>query len=291
MWLAIIAVGFSLWLIALREENKARHGSKPFLSGLSTGAKILVVLLVMNGLQAQVAGGKGATPVGRVLRLLFFHADDIWPLADAVRENEAAAATNAVTAQILAAASNTLAEVGARVATQDVWTVSFGWPMGDRTPAHEEQNVMGEKPARSNVWINGELYHDHYVAFNALVGTNPAILSVEYSARTDAGAVQSWWADVTTNSYPSASVIQLEHGAYTCYWFRCKCPTALTNSVIDDDREVIFGAPPESDRGFNIAGVFVVSRDGQLWQGRTYTNVVDGLTNIVVNGINALKED
>ena len=68
-------------------------------------------------------------------------------------------------------------------------------------------------------------------------------------------------------------------------------PPALTNAVIGWDSEVVFGAPEGSERGFNIAGIFIVARDGNLWQGRTYTNYVFGATNIYINGLKIDPEE
>ncbi|HPS07288.1 MAG TPA: hypothetical protein PLG22_07135 [Kiritimatiellia bacterium] len=281
-----------LWLVCaavfMVEAGTFRHIGQLWKE-MGIPARALAVVLIV--FFTQEAATKGTTPVRRVLSFLFWDPGRPWQLAGtrAVLDGAEEAVTSTALPD-LAAGSNTLDQVSSLVETQEIWTISSGWPMSDRIPYHEEQNVMGENPWRSNVWINGELYHDHYVAFNSMVGTNPAILSIDYTARADDGSVSRWLCDVVSNSYPQASVITLEHGSYTCYWFRCKVPAAITNCVMDWDREVVFGAPQGSGRGFNIAGVFVVSKDGQLWQGRTYTNIVNGVTNVVINGIKVVTE-
>lgn len=280
----------ALWLLCLAVRAAESRTCCAFWGELrrlwrAMGVPGRVVAVLAVAIAAQSAGSKGVSPVAKLYSAIFWHPETAWALAGPDADVRAAQASLGSASNDLAAASAALESVAAVVDTQSVWSVSCGWPMRDRTPEHATQNVLGENPWRSNVWINGELYHDHYVAFNASVGTNPAILSIDYTARQNDGSLARWLASVTTNSYPQKSVLHLEHGAYTCYWFRCKVPEAITNCVIDWDREVIFGAPTGTGRGFNIAGVFVVSKDGELWQGRTYTNVVDGATNVVINGI------
>lgn len=230
-------------------------------------------------------GSKEYSPIAPLMHAIFWLPGSPWQLSEPAASVEVARQAITQGTNDLSIASNLFSEVDARLSTQQVCTVSFGWPMRDRTPYHEEQNVMGENPWRSNVWINGELYHDHYISFNESVGTNPSVISIDYTARADDGSMQRWLENVITNSYPQTHIVQLESGSYTCYVFRCKCPPAITNSVIDWDREVVFGAPALTKRGFNIAGVFVVSKNGQLWKGRSYTNIVDGVTNLTINGI------
>jgi hypothetical protein len=226
------------------------------------------------------------TPLVSLYRLLFWHASDIWALRQA-SEDISTATNSTVTAQnMIIEATNKLASITSQIETQEVWTLSFGWPMEDRTPPNERQNVLGECVWRSNVWVNGTLFHDHYVHFNELVSTNPAVLNIEYSKRLDDGSITRWTANVTTNSYPNTSVVDLEHGSYTCYWFRCQCPTALTNCVIDWDREVVFGAPLDTESGFNVMGVFLIDDEyGDVWEGISYTNVVGSVTNLWLNGL------
>jgi hypothetical protein len=47
-------------------------------------------------------------------------------------------------------------------------------------PPHDGQNVMADEMWRSNVRINSKMYHDHYIRFNSMVSTNPAIISIAY---------------------------------------------------------------------------------------------------------------
>jgi hypothetical protein len=227
-----------------------------------------------------------STPIRSLFRLLFWHADDVWALTQVTADISSATNDTAVAQSLINSASNTLSTVASQVETQEVWTLSFGWPMEDRTPPNPRQNVLGECVWRSNVWVNGTLYHDHYIHFNELVSTNPAVLNIQYTKRLDDGTLQRWLANVSTNSYPNTSVINLEHGSYTCYLFRCQCPVAITNSVIDWDREVAFGAPLGSDSGFTVQGVFLIDEEnGDTWEGISLTNVVNGVTNVWLNGL------
>jgi hypothetical protein len=249
-------------------------------------ACLLVVMCTLSG------GSKGEPPIAQLFRMLFWHSEDIWPLytANEALKDSSEASSNAVSNAI--SATNTMRETQSMVATQTIYTMEFDWPMENRTPPHDEQNVMADEMWRSNVWINSKMYHDHYIRFNSMVSTNPAIISIAYNGiNQDTGEKIQILSDVTTNSYPQTFAITRPTGVYTCYMFRCAVPISLTNSVIGWDSEVVFGAPSGSGRGFNIAGLFVVGRDGSMWLGRTYTNVVYGVTNVFINGLNArLKE-
>lgn len=258
----------------------------------SLGVPGRVVACLLVGMCTLSGGSKGEPPIASFFRTLFWHADDIWPLlgaSTAVRDSNAASSNAVSNAE---SATNTMRQTQQQVSTQNVCTIEFDWPLENRTPPHDEQNVMANEVWRSNVWINSVMYHDHYIRFNAMVSTNPAIISIAYNGvNQDTGEKIQLLADVTTNSYPDTFAITRPSGVYTCYMFRCAVPLSLTNSVIGWDSEVVFGAPNGSGRGFNIAGLFVVSRDGSLWLGRTYTNVVYGVTNAFINGLNArLKE-
>lgn len=225
------------------------------------------------------------TPTAKLFSLLLWGFWQVWPLAQTHQSINIA--TNAIAAAEAdhVATSNLVTAIDNTVSNDQIWTISVGWPMLDRTPVDDRQNVMGEEVWRDSIWIDGELWHDHYIQFNAQVSTNPTVLSIEYSARDDEGVVQRWNANISSNSYPATVPIVIGTNSYSCYMFRNKVPPAITNSVIDWDREVIFGAPEGSGRGFSIEGVFIVDRDGYVWIGRNYTNIIDSVTNIVINGL------
>lgn len=240
---------------------------------------LLAIMLIAVTVQANEI-----TPGSQLFRFLLWGAHQLWDLQPTV---DTLALTTTALQQINEdhlATSNTVNTINAGLST-NIWTVSFGWPMLDRTPVDDRQNVMGEEVWRDSIWIENELYHDHYIQFNAHVSTNPTVLSIEYSARADDGSIQCWQANVISNSYPATFPIQIGTNTYSCYMFRNKVPNAITNCVIDWDREVIFGAPEDSGRGFSIEGVFVVDRDGEIWVGRNYTNIINNVTNVVLNGL------
>jgi len=284
----IVIFGLLAWMIVRYYESGEAQALMADLRKLykSLGIPGRVVLGVLFVVMALRGGSKAPPAQASLYRTLFWHADDIWALkvADDALTDSSTASSNAVSDA--SSATDTMAETAAMVATQQVWTAEFDWNMEDRTPPHDEQNVMADQMWRSNVWINGTLFHDHYIRFNAMVSTNPAIISIAYNGfDLTTGERSRILAEVTTNSYPNTFEITRPSGVYTCYMFRCACPVALTNEVIGWDSEVLFGAPEGSDRGFNIAGIFVVSRDGKLWIGRSYTNYVFGATNVFINGL------
>jgi hypothetical protein len=258
----------------------------------SLGIPGRVVLGVLFVVMAYRGGAKAPPAQASLYRTLFWHADDIWALKPATDTlaDSSTASSNAIADAT--SAINTMAETAAMLATQPVWTSEFDWNMENRTPQHDEQNVMSDEMWRENVRIDGTLFHDHYIRFNAMVSTNPAIISIAYNGfDPTTGERARILAEVTTNSYPNTFEITRPSGVYTCYMFRCACPVALTNEVIGWDSEVLFGTASGSKRGFNISGIFVVSRDGKLWIGRTYTNHVFGATNVVINGLKIEEEE
>ena len=123
--------------------------------------------------------------------------------------------------------------------------------------------------------IAGILYEDHYVSFNATASTNPAIITIEYAQTLDDGTAERYSANVTTNSYPDTHIVELQSGSYTCFWFRCAVPAAVTNCVRDWNGEALFGGPVGSDTGFDVLGTLVVDDGDNVWVGAT-TNMVIG---------------
>lgn len=293
MFFALALLLFIGFLVALYYESGA---AREFVSELHrvwaslgiSGRVVIGALVVMCTLHG---GSKGPPALQSLYRQLFWHATDIWalkPADDALNANSAAVSN---VASLAVETTNTVVGTEAIVSSNDVWTAEFDWLMHDRVPPHDKQNVMADEPWREDVWIGGVKYHDHYIRFNAMVSTNPAIISIAYNGiNQETGEKIQLLADVTTNSYPFTFAITRPSGVYTCYMFRCPVPLSLTNAVIAYDCEVVFGTAPGSTRGFNINGVFVVDRDGQLFIGRTYTNVVFGSTNVYINGINAKEE-
>lgn len=273
--LIVIAALFAAWAVAKGVESGA-FGCVARLwrsMGVPTRAAAIVAVVFFT----LVGGSKGPSPITRVLRLLFWDHSLTWPLTDAQLKTQAAAAANEVTRAALE-------EVEA--ATNEVWTFSFDWHAPQRLPYHERQNVLAWTAKVVPTNIAGTLYEDHYVAFNSHASTNPAVILIEYAGRDDDGNVVRYSSDVVTNSYPSTSVVTLQSGSYTCYWFRCAVPLAFTNSVRDWNGEALFGSPAGSGKGFDLLGTLVVDDGNDIWVGATTNAVLGGVTNEFRNGIN-----
>lgn len=209
-----------------------------------------------------------------------------WPLKSATEDTQAAQALSQQAVDDMAATSNLVNAINARIETNQIATISFGWPLTDRRPQHDRQNVMGEEVWRDTLWIDGEMWHKHYIQFNAQVSTNPTVLSIEYSGLdVDGATINRWNANVISNSYPSTVPVTVGTNDYNCYAFYNRVPVALTNSVIDWDNEVIFGAPDGLGRGFTIEGVFVIDDGNNIWIGVNETNIVGSVTNVWINGL------
>lgn len=235
---------------------------------------------------AALAPAGEPNPSLKLYQFLVWGWQQAWTLQPA---HDAMSAADAQIAQAYAdmlASSNTINQITAQIETNQIWTISFGWPLEDRLPQHDRQNVMGQEVWRNTLWQDGEMIHAHYITFNAQVSTNPTVLSIEYSGLADDGAtINRWNASVSSNSYPNTLPITVGTNAYDCYVFYNKVPIALTNCVIDWDNEVIFGAPEGSGRGFSIEGVFVIDDGNNIWVGVNETNIVNNVTNVWINGL------
>lgn len=236
----------------------------------------IVVVLVFSGLAVQ-GSGKGPAVVRGVLRILFWDHPLTWPLSDAYLKTQSAVAANQIT-------ESALEEVEAY--TNGIVTLSFDWHAPNRLPYHERQNVLAWTASVVPTNIAGVLYEDHFVAFNAGASTNPAVILIEYAGRREDGSIERYSAPVVTNSYPDTSVVTLQSGAYTCYWFRVAVPAAFTNSVRDWNGEALFGSPAGSGKGFDLLGTLVVDDGNDVWVGATTNHVLGGVTNEFRNGIN-----
>jgi len=212
-----------------------------------------------------------------IFRLLLCPIGQRWELADADASLHAALTG-------IEASSNTLNAVEQTMESNDVATISFDWHVPDRLPYNDRQNVMAWTTKVCPTNINGVLYEDHYVAFNGSASTNPAVILIEY-ARMGSNGVERQTAQVVTNSYPNTSVVNLQSGGYTCYWFRVAVPEAYTNCVRNWNGEALFGAPAGSGSGFDLLGMLVIDADDGIWVGATTNAVFGGVTNVFKNGI------
>ena len=239
--------------------------------------RVLAVLVLFMCVQS--AGSKGVTPVQSLFRLLFWAPGSSWQLAAPASAVDGAQAS-------LARAEADLADVDTVASSNDVVTISFDWHAPARLPYHERQNVLAWTAQVVPTNINGTLYEDHYIAFNASASTNPAVILIEYAKRRDNGTVERYSSAVVTNSYPDTSVVDLQSGSHTCYWFRCPVPPAFTAEVRDWNGEALFGSPSGSGRGFDLLGTLVIDDGDDIWVGATTNIVFDGSTNEFRNGIN-----
>jgi len=271
----IILFAFVLWAIVKIDENGANNelwGRWRAMGFPARAASILALIFF-----TLVGGTKSPLPVTQVLRLLFWDHPMTWALSEAMQKTQAAVAANDIT-------RSAVEEVEA--ATNEVCTISFDWHAPDRLPYYERQNVLAWTATVIPTNIDGVLYEDHYVAFNSAASTNPAVILIEYAGRSESGEVTRYSAPVITNSYPSTSVVNLQSGAYTCYWFRVAVPVAFTNSVRDWNGEALFGSPQGSGKGFDLLGTLVVDDGNDVWVGATTNFFLGGITNVFQNGIN-----
>lgn len=242
-----------------------------------------VLLVLLFGWFTLIGADKGGVTVSQVFRLLFWDPlAEVWPLAEPAREVEDAE-------DAINTATNLAAQAKAVIDSNEIWTISFDWHTPNRLPYHARQNVIGRNPWVRATNINDVLYEDHYVAFNSAASTNPAVVLIEYAQNTPAGIVR-YSAEVITNSYPDTTVIELQSGSHTCYWFRVAVPAAFVGSVRDWNGEALFGSPEGSGKGFDLLGTIVVDDGDSIWVGATETNVIGTATNIFKNGINTTEE-
>lgn len=271
----IILLAFALWAIVRLHECGGADSLWAKWKKLDFPARAASIIAVVCF--TLVGGTKGPAPIMQVLRLLFWDHPMTWALSEATQKTQAAQAANAIT-------EAALAEVEAT--TNEVWTLSFDWHAPNRLPYHERQNVLAWTATVVPTNIDGTLYEDHFVAFNAMASTNPAVILIEYAGKREDGTIERYSAPVVTNSYPDTSVVTLQSGAYTCYWFRCAVPVAFTNSVRDWNGEALFGSPEGSGKGFDLLGTLVVDDGNDVWVGATTNVFLGGITNEFKNGIN-----
>lgn len=245
------------------------------------GRLLAVLVLVVC---AQSGGTKeGPTPLQSLFKFLFWDPGQPWQLSGADAMLDGAQ-------ESVAQAEADLDEVDAVTASNDVVTLSFDWHAPSRLPYHERQNVLAWTAQVVSTNINGTLYEDHYIAFNASASTNPAVILIEYAKRRDDGTVERYSSEVTTNSFPDTTVVELQSGSHTCYWFRCPVPQAFVNDVRDWNGEALFGSPAGSGRGFDLLGTLVVDDGNDIWVGATTNHVFGAVTNEFKNGINVTED-
>lgn len=224
-------------------------------------------------------GSKGVSPVSRLFNILFWQTGSPWQLAGPASDIAEARASIEATEADLSVTQSV-------VETNQITTLSFDWHAAARLPPNERQNVIAWTARVTPTNIAGVLHEDHYVAFNSLASTNPAVILIEYARTLDNGQVERYSADVITNSYPVTTPVALQSGTYDCYWFRCAVPPTFTNSVRDWNGEALFGSPAGSGKGFDLLGTLVLDNGGSVWIGATTNAVIEGATNEFRNGIN-----
>ncbi len=243
----------------------------------------LIILLVAVSWFTLQGSTKAPDVVGKLFKLLFWSPSSPWSLAEPsakIQDAESAVAFS----------SNVLVEASGVITNNDVWTLSFDWHAPQRLPYHERQNVLAWTAAVVPTNINGALYEDHYVSFNAGASTNPAVILIEYARTKDDGTVERYSAETITNSYPNTYVVDLQSGSHTCYWFRCAVPIAYTNCVRDWNGEALFGSPADSGHGFDLLGTLVIDDANDIWVGATTNIMLGGVTHSFANGINVTED-
>lgn len=244
------------------------------------GRKLLIVFALAA---FTITGADKGAAVSQIFRLLFFDpAAQTWPLLEPLQDVEAAEGA-------INTATNLAAQAKAAIDNNEIWTLSFDWHAPDRLPYHARQNVLGWTAAVLPTNIAGTLYEDHYVAFNSNASTNPAVILIEYAQTTPSGIIR-YSAEVVTNSYPDTTVIELQSGSHTCFWFRVAVPAAFVGSVRDWNGEALFGSPEGSGKGFDLLGTLVVDDGNDIWVGATTNHVFGAVTNEFKNGINVTEE-
>ena len=193
-----------------------------------------------------------------------------------------ASQANTAAEEIIEETMQTADEVGA-TATNDIALLSFDWHVPDRLPYHARQNVLAWTCDVRPIIVDGVLHEDHYLAFSANVSTNPAVIEIEYAGIID-GLPYRELSNVVTSSYPASSVITLQSGSHTCFWFRCKVPDFAINARRDWSGEALFGSATAGG-GFDLVGLLQVDADGDVYVGRTGTWAIGGQECTWTNGI------
>lgn len=270
--LALVALNIAVWA--------AKHVVLPqWARWRAARGHVRLAALAVLLVSTLIGSDKGVVNVTRMFRFLFWDPQQPWHLAG-VQEALTIASSGNETAEA------DLELVEAVTSSNEVWTLSFDWHAPDRLPPHDAQNVMAWTCAVVPTNINGTLYEDHYVAFNGFASTNPAVILIEYARRTDAGGIERYSSEVVTNSYPATSVVELQSGSHTCYWFRCPVPQPFVNEVRDWNGEALFGSPAGSGRGFDLLGTLVVDDGDAVWVGATTNIVLESVESVFKNGVN-----
>ena len=285
---ALATLVILLWLLCLAVRMAESALCRGLLSELrrmwiAAGIPGRVLAGLVLFMCVQSGGSKGISPVQSLFKFLFWDPGQPWQLSGANAMIDGAQDS-------VAHAEADLSEVEAVTASNDVVTISFDWHASDRVPYHERQNVLAWTAQVVPTNINGTLYEDHYIAFNASASTNPAVILIEYAKRRDDGTVERYSSEVVTNSYPDTSVVDLQSGSHTCYWFRCPVPQAFANDVRDWNGEALFGSPAGGGRGFDLFGTLVVDDGNDIWVGATTNHVFGAITNEFKNGINVTED-
>lgn len=282
----LILAAFGLWAyVRVCESPKASRKVgelRRWWKSLGVPGRILAVLLLIFA--TDFAGTKeGPTPIQRALRFLFWDPYQPWVLQ---KSNDAVYGAEEAAEQI----QEDIDFINETTTATDIYTISFNWDAPDRLPYHEKQNILAWNPWVSSTNINGVLYEDHFVEFNAHASTNPAIILIEYALPHDDGTVERYTSEVITNSYPDTVVLEMQSGSKTCYWYRCAVPLPFIGYVRDWNGEVLFGAPHGSGKGFDLLGTLVVDDGNNLWVGATTNHMVNGVEHRFKNGINVTQE-
>lgn len=269
---AVLLLG--AFLLYLMVRGIERHGVLPReIVNLSPWRKFGLLLIVMY---ATLTGATKAPPIMQsVFRMLFWSPRTRWALEQTCLDNDQSSgsidAAREVTDQI------------EQIATNDVAYISFDWHADTRQPYHSRQNVLAWTCDVRPITIDGVLHEDHFLAFSSGVSTNPAVIEIEYAGLVD-GQPYRELSNVVTSSYPASSIVTLQSGSHTCFWFRCKVPPFAVGARRDWSGEALFGSA-SAGGGFDLVGLLQVDDNGDVYVGRTGTWTIGGQNCTFTNGI------
>lgn len=269
---AVLILGAYALFFVIRHIE--RHGLFRGFRRLSPWRKVGVIVVL---LYATMTGATKAPPVMQQLfRLLFWSPQSQWALAPTAGRTDAAA-------EAVEEAERGADDLEA-TATNEVNYISFDWHAPDRQPYHARQNVLAWTCEVRPIEVGGQLHEDHFIEFSAGVSTNPAVIEIEYAMTQKDGQVYRELANVVTSSYPHTEVVNLQSGAHTCYWFRCRVPQFAATAVRDWSGEALFGSST-GGAGFDLVGILQVDDNGQVYVGESGTYMLGGTQCVYTNGI------
>lgn len=272
---AIFLIAFLIWFLVWIHEKQENPAFIQYWRSLTRFDRVFLttMFVVMT-----LIGGSKDPAITKLFKLLF------WPYGEVSQLVPAwIATTHAENDHIVI--TNLLTTMESNINTNTI-NISFDWHAPNRLPEHNRQNTLGWTVWVTPITIDGILYEDHYVAFNAQASDAPAVINIEYARTLSDGTIERYTSSVVTNSYPEKVDIHLQSGTYPCYWFRCAVPIPFVNEPRDWNGEALFGSPHGSGGGFDLAGTLVIDDGNNVWVGATTNIILNGVGQSFANGIN-----